>query len=545
MNRSPSVLVAMSGGVDSSVAAALLHERGYRVLGSHLKLIRTGGVDHGCCGPQAEADAAEVARIAGFDFEIVDMGPAFERTVLADFFDEHRAGRTPNPCVRCNQHIKFGAFLDRADALGFDLVATGHYVRTWRDADGALAPRPRPGPRRRTSRTCCTSSARSSWPARCSRSAGRPRPRPARTPRGWDCPSRRSPIRRRCASCPAPTTPRSWPSTRPTWCARGSVVDAATGAMLGEHEGTFRYTIGQRRGLGVSTGERSYVVDVDPAANRVVVGPGELLARSGLLADRVTWVSGSPPAGPTEVDRPHPLPGRGRPRRRHPRRRRRGARVEFRTPQRAIAPGQSVVFYDGDEVLGGGRITKPSAGPQPSPSSSALRGGSMNPKTCMPVPVASGPRTTTPNCSRPPRTLTPGASPCSSTVLTIGLGMLVVPGARPPGRPLPRLAGPRGRVAVDPGRAVRLQRRVRLRLLVERLLRGHAAAGAGAGARGVRRRQAQPPQQLPVPDPASDGLARVRAVRARAVLPSVLSRRGGSPSRWAWPRRPGSCSGRR
>src|SRR5262245_21894604 len=134
MGTQPSVLVAMSGGVDSSVAAALLHEQGHRVLGSHMKLVHMDGLDHGCCGPQAEADAAEVARIAGFDFEVVDMSQTFERTVLADFYDEHRAGRTPNPCARCNEHIKFGAFLERADRLGFDFVATGHYVQTWRDA---------------------------------------------------------------------------------------------------------------------------------------------------------------------------------------------------------------------------------------------------------------------------------------------------------------------------------------------------------------------------------------------------------------------------
>src|SRR5436190_11113592 len=114
MTRKPSVLVAMSGGVDSSVAAALLHEQGYRVLGSHLKLVHMDGVDHGCCGPRAEADAAEVAGIVGFDLELVDMSATFETTVLADFFGEHRAGRTPNPCVRCNEQIKFGAFLDRA-----------------------------------------------------------------------------------------------------------------------------------------------------------------------------------------------------------------------------------------------------------------------------------------------------------------------------------------------------------------------------------------------------------------------------------------------
>src|SRR6266550_3263503 len=136
MPMKPSVLVAMSGGVDSSVSAAVLHEQGYHVLGSHLKLVHLGGVDHGCCGPQAEADARAVAEVAGFDFEVVNMTDEFERTVMADFFTEHRAGRTPNPCVRCNQHIKFGAFLDRADALGVDLVATGHYVRTWQDDRG-------------------------------------------------------------------------------------------------------------------------------------------------------------------------------------------------------------------------------------------------------------------------------------------------------------------------------------------------------------------------------------------------------------------------
>jgi tRNA-specific 2-thiouridylase len=349
----PSVLVAMSGGVDSSVAAAMLHEQGYRVLGSHLKLVHLDGVDHGCCGPRAEADAAAVAEVSGFDFEIVDMSATFERTVLADFFAEHRAGRTPNPCVRCNEHIKFRAFLDRADALGFDFVATGHYVRTWRDGEG----------RWHLGRGLDRSKdqsyvlhvlgqaqlARALFPV-----GGQTKTETRVHAERLGLSVAGKPDSQEVCFVPGADHGAFLSHHAPDLVRTGQVVDSG-GRVLADHDGTFRFTVGQRRGLGVSMGEPAYAVEVDAARNRVVVGPGELLARRGLIADRVTWVGGEPPGGPFEGEasvryRGDSVPAVVAPADQG------GVRVEFRTPQRAIAPGQSVVFYSGDEVLGGGRI---------------------------------------------------------------------------------------------------------------------------------------------------------------------------------------------
>ena len=350
----PSVLVAMSGGVDSSVAACLLAEQGHEVLGSHMKLVHTGGVDHGCCGPRAESDAAEVARIGGFEFETVDMSEEFAETVLADFFAEHEAGRTPNPCARCNEQIKFGAFLRRADELGIDFVATGHYVRTWND-DGAWHFGRGLDDGKDQSYMLYTLGqhelARSLFPV-----GGMPKAETRSHAGRLGLPVAGKPDSQEVCFVPDTDHARFLAERAPHLRRPGEIVDAG-GAVLGGHDGTFRYTIGQRRGLGVSTGERAFVLDLDRSANRVVVGPGDLLARRGLVADRATWVGGQPPAaGPFEAEVSIRYRGAAAP-----------AvvetggddlRVEFRTPQRAIAPGQAVVVYRGEELLGGGRIVE-------------------------------------------------------------------------------------------------------------------------------------------------------------------------------------------
>jgi tRNA-specific 2-thiouridylase len=355
MSLKPSVLVAMSGGVDSSVAAALLHERGYRVLGSHLKLVLADGVDHGCCGPAAESDAAMVAAAAGFDLEVVDMSREFERTVLADFFDEHRAGRTPNPCVRCNQHIKFRAFLDRADALGFDFVATGHYVRTWRDPSGAWHLGRGRDPSKDQSYVLHMLGqeqlGRALFPV-----GEQTKAETRAHARRLGLPVAAKPDSQEVCFVPGADHGAFLERQAPDLVTAGQVVDAS-GRVLGEHDGVFRFTVGQRRGLGVSMGAPNYVLEIDRASNRVVVGPAELLARRGLMAEDVSWVAGAAPGdGPFEATVRVRYRGDDVAAVVAPGSDLREVAVEFRTPQRAIAPGQSAVFYSGNEVLGGGRI---------------------------------------------------------------------------------------------------------------------------------------------------------------------------------------------
>ena len=351
----PSVLVAMSGGVDSSVAACLLHEQGFDVLGSHMRLVHLDAVDHGCCGPSARRDAAETANIAGFPFEICDLTTEFERTVLADFASEHEAGRTPNPCARCNGDIKFGAFLRRADELGIDMVASGHYVRrggdasSWRLLRGVDHAKDQSYMLHMLGQPAL---ARSLFPV-----GELPKAETRALAERFGLPVAMKPDSQELCFAPSGDAGAYARENLPHLVREGDVVDPA-GTVIGRHEGASSFTIGQRRGTGVATGERRYVVEVDTTANRVVLGAVELLDRRGLLADRFSWIAGEPPAdGPFEAgvriryrgdDVPCAVEPLGDD----------VVRIEFRSPQRAVAPGQSAVVYRGDEVLGGGRIVE-------------------------------------------------------------------------------------------------------------------------------------------------------------------------------------------
>ena len=352
-----SVLVAMSGGVDSSVAACLLLEQGYEVVGSHMRLVHLDGVEHGCCGPGARADAEAVARIAGFPFEIADMTLEFDQHVIDDFVAEHEAGRTPNPCARCNAEIKFGAFVRRADELGIDFVATGHYVRTSHDETGRWHLLRGADPTKDQSYMLHMLGqrelARSLFPV-----GGLPKADTRRHAERLGLSVASKPDSQELCFAPSGDAGGFLRQIAPGLMREGEVVDP-DGRVLAHHAGAAAFTIGQRRGLGVSRPEPTYVLEVDIAANRIVVGPGELLSRRGLIADRVSWVAGEPPSeGPFEAevriryrgeDVPSVLETVGD-----------RLRVTFRSPQRGVAPGQSVVAYHGEELLGGGRILRAS-----------------------------------------------------------------------------------------------------------------------------------------------------------------------------------------
>src|SRR6476646_9617651 len=289
----PSVLVAMSGGVDSSVAACLLNEQGYEVLGSHMSLVHLDGVEHGCCGPSARRDAAETGLIAGLPFEICDLSDEFEGSVIADFLSEHASGRTPNPCARCNGEIKFGAFLRRADEVGVDLVATGHYVRAVRDGHGSWELMR--GADRAKDQSYMLHMlgqrelARSLFPI-----GGLAKTETRAIAGRFGLPVATKPDSQELCFAPGGDAGRFVRSHAAALVREvGEVVDG-DGRVIAEHDGTFAFTVGQRRGLGVATGSPVYVLEVDASTNRVVVGPRELLTKRGLVADRVSWVAGFP-----------------------------------------------------------------------------------------------------------------------------------------------------------------------------------------------------------------------------------------------------------
>ncbi|MCH7843439.1 MAG: tRNA 2-thiouridine(34) synthase MnmA [Chloroflexi bacterium] len=348
------VVVAMSGGVDSSVAALLLQQQGYDVVGVTMKLYNLDGEDlppnyQGCCTLDDVEDARSVCRRLGIPHYVLNTQREFQSQVVDYFTSEYQLGRTPHPCIACNDKIKFGHLMERAAALEADYVATGHYARIERGPDGMVL------------KKAVDPSKDQSYVL-----FGMGQEQLARTlmPVGV---YPKSEIRRMAEDaglliaakpdsqdiCFIPSGDyKSFLKQRLT-TVPGDIVEL-DGTVVGRHEGIEYFTIGQRRGLGIAQGEPRFVVRIEPESRRVVIGPEEVLMRDEMRLSAVNYPLGTAPQGPVDVtvkiryksnEAAAVLYPSGD-----------GAIIRFARPQRSVTPGQAAVFYQGDVLLGGGTI---------------------------------------------------------------------------------------------------------------------------------------------------------------------------------------------
>ena len=352
------VVLAMSGGVDSSVAAWLLREQGYEVVGLFM---RTGvhdpgpqRADHkkGCCSAVDAGDARRVADKLDIPFYALDFERDFNR-IIDYFADEYLAGRTPNPCVVCNSWLKFGQLWTYGRQLEADFIATGHYAQTIQH-DGSAELHRGADPEKDQSYVLYGLKP-SILPHLLFPIGGYRKDEVRALARRAGLGVADKPDSVEICFVPGGDHAAVIRERRPQRTTAGVIVDTA-GNVLAEHDGIERFTVGQRKGLGFAAGERRYVLRIVPGDNEVVVGEREELLASGLEASSVNWLC-APPTGTLTCDvkiryRHTPAPGSVTPTAGG------GARVTFAAPQSAVTPGQAVVFYQGTHVLGGGWIEK-------------------------------------------------------------------------------------------------------------------------------------------------------------------------------------------
>lgn len=343
------IAVAMSGGVDSSVAAALLKQQGHELSGITMRLFEP--FVPGAAGPVH--DAAEIARQLGIPHHQIDLEPDFRRLIIDDFVHEYRCGQTPNPCVRCNRFVKFGLLLDKARQLGADMLATGHYARKTVDPDGGCHLRMARNIRKDQSYFLHVLSRERLEQVLFPLGDVESKDEVRQLARQFGLTVATKSDSQEVCFIPNDDYVAYLENREQVPAVKGEIVHL-NGKRLGTHNGTHRFTIGQRRGLGVAWSEPLYVTALDAARNLVIAGEERHVFARGLLAAGLNWIN--PPSSQQFEStckiryRHQPVACRVRVLEDG------GCRVEFHEPQKAVTPGQSVVFYQDDEVLGGGRI---------------------------------------------------------------------------------------------------------------------------------------------------------------------------------------------
>jgi tRNA-specific 2-thiouridylase len=356
------ILAAMSGGVDSSVAAAILKKEGYQVIGATMQVWpsnkQAGYADRfgGCCGTSAVQDARRVADKLGIPHYVMNFGDTFMRWVITEFCHEYSLGRTPNPCISCNRYIKFGALLERARELGADFIATGHYARIEKsETDGRYLLRQ--GIDRRKDQSYVLYRLTQEQLSHARLPVGNFTKERVREIAGeMGLPVSAKPESQEICFIPDNDYPRFLKGYIPEAAEPGPILDKE-GTILGKHKGILFYTIGQRKRLGLSTREPLYVTGIDPERNAIIVGSKKEAHSSELIASRLNWIA---------IDTlRQPLPLSAKIRYLHQEAEAvvipvdgDHVRVRFNEPQLAVTPGQAIVFYRGDTVVGGGVIER-------------------------------------------------------------------------------------------------------------------------------------------------------------------------------------------
>jgi tRNA-specific 2-thiouridylase len=355
------VAVAMSGGVDSSVTAALLKDQGYEVIGISMRVWDPTAFFAGreceaqtCCSPDDVRDAGRIADQLGIPFYVVNFEEAFRSLVVDDFVSEYYRGRTPNPCARCNRLVKFGLLLDKAVELGADSMATGHYARIEQGEDGFHHLLKGVDPKKDQSYFLFgltqAQLSRSLFPLGA---LTKPEVRELANRYGLRVAEKKE--SQEICFIPDDDYVRFIEAEQDPGRLSGDIV-TREGTVVGRHKGTHRYTVGQRRGLGIAWREPLYVLAVDAVRRRVIVGPREELCHSGLEAADMNWIMPAPKEELVTTCRiryrHQPVPCRVVPLADN------RVTVHFDAPEKSITPGQAVVFYDGDRVLGGGWIER-------------------------------------------------------------------------------------------------------------------------------------------------------------------------------------------